>query len=406
MLSQCTLKLQLSRAASRLYTADGTQILSVPQLKAWAINECLQEHCAAADTTAQPADPTAQPAEPPHADPPHTDPLHPPDADSRGETSPVKRNPKRKSFSSVTLKPPPPPGRPGYEPLPQVTAEDLDAVDEDLQALILRSPVDVWVSCGEPFIPVEVVQRRQGQRWRSWLQKEKLLAELLMKKHKMRHLQGRRIAGQSLARMVPTLSPAQPVVVEGGWTQASLEELELKEDLQNMETHLAAVEASRAKNRTPVPSRQSRGLQDLYNQPDVKRVLAYRNGDPKRAAYVWGRSIEELLSNSGSRLGLSQPAACLYGADGGPLRSWAEVQRDMLVCVSAGAPFLTAEDCREKIEVRARYARAKKSCGPDGILLEMETQKGPATDVNTPGRWLALPWGTEAENQIPVMETQ
>ncbi|XP_064168071.1 doublecortin domain-containing protein 1-like isoform X2 [Anguilla rostrata] len=380
MLSQCTLKLQLSRAASRLYTADGTQILSVPQLKAWAINECLQEHCAAADTAAQPADPTAQPAEPPHADPPHTDPLHAPDADSRG--------------------------RPGYEPLPQVTAEDLDAVDEDLQALILRSPVDVWVSCGEPFIPVEVVQRRQGQRWRSWLQKEKLLAELLMKKHKMRHLQGRRIAGQSLARMVPTLSPAQPVVVEGGWTQASLEELELKEDLQNMETHLAAVEASRVKNRAPVPSRQSRGLQDLYNQPDVKRVLAYRNGDPKRAAYVWGRSIEELLSNSGSRLGLSQPAACLYGADGGPLRSWAEVQRDMLVCVSAGGPFLTAEDCREKIEMRARYARAKKSCGPGGILLELETQKGPTTDVNTPGRWLALPWGTEAENQIPVMETQ
>ncbi|KAJ8344325.1 hypothetical protein SKAU_G00316540 [Synaphobranchus kaupii] len=371
MLSQCTLKLELPRAASRLYTADGTQILSVPQLKAWIINDCLQEHCAAADPTAQPADPpdadpTAQPADPPDADP--------------------------------TAQPADTGGHPGYEPLPQVTAEDLDAVDEDLQALILRTPIDVWVSCGEPFIPVEVVQRRQRQRCRFWLQKEKLLVELLIKKHKMRHLQGRRISGQSPAKMVPTLSPAQPVVVEGGWTEASQEELELKQDLQSMETHLAEVEAVQAKNCAAVPNRQSKGLQDLYNQPDVKRVLAYRNEDPKQAAYVWGRSIEELLSNCVSRLGLPQPAVCLYRADGGPLHAWADVQRDMLVCVSAGGPFLTAKDCREKIEMRARYARAKKNRGPDGVRLEMETK------VNAPGGWLALPWATETENQIPIME--
>ncbi|XP_061077246.1 doublecortin domain-containing protein 1-like [Conger conger] len=358
MLAQCTLKLQLPRAASRLYTADGTQILSVPQLKAWTINECLQEHCAGADPAEQPTNPSDA----------HTG------------------------------------GCPGYEPLPQVTAEDLDAVDEDLQLLILRSPVHLWVSCGEPFIPVEAVQRKQEQRERSWLQKEKVLAELLIKKHKIRHLQGRRISGQSPARMVPTLSPAQPVVVEGGWTQASQEELQLMEDLHNMETHLAGVETAQAQKSISVPNRQSQGLQDLYNQPDVKRVRAYRNGHPKQAAYVWGRSIEELLSNSGPRLGLPQPAVCLYGADGGPLRAWAEVQRDMLVCVSAGGPFLTAEDCREKIEMKARYARAKKNCGSDDIRLEMETKKCPAE--STAGRWLALPWDTEAENQIPITENQ
>ncbi|KAJ8248925.1 hypothetical protein GJAV_G00229250 [Gymnothorax javanicus] len=363
MLAQCTLRLQLPRAASRLYVADGTQILSIPQLKAWAINECLQQHCAAPDTSVQPdSDPTAQTTDAPAAD-----------------TG----------------------GCRGYEPLPQVTAVDLDTVDEDLQRLILRKPVDVWVSCGEPFIPAEVVQSRRRQRSRRWRQKEKLLAELLMKRHKMRHLQGRRIFGQSPARMVPTQSPAQPVVMEGGWTQASQEELELMKDLQNVETHLAEMEVAQVQDRPPVPNRQSKGQWDVYEQPDVRRVLAYLNGHPRQAAYIWGRSIEELLLNSSSRLELSQPAVQLYRADGAPISTWAEVQRDMLVCVSSGGPFLTAKDCREKIELKANFARAMKNGGPDGIQWEMDTRLNPK--VNDPGRWLALPW-SEAENQIPIME--
>ncbi|KAG7473691.1 hypothetical protein MATL_G00098520 [Megalops atlanticus] len=384
LLSQCTTKLQLPRAACRLYTADGTQILTMQQLKAWAINKCLQEHCTNADTDVGTDKDTEADAD--------ADKVAQPTAHSSTDTG----------------------GQPGsgmartvcYESelLPQVTAEDLDAMDETLVALILRTPINVWVSCGEPFLPVDVVHKKQRQQWKNWQQKEKLLADLAIRRHRMRHMQGRRISGQSPARMVPTKSPAKPVVVEGGWTVVSQEEVKLMEDLQSMEVHLAEVEAMQAKNHKPILNKFSKSLNNLYNQPDVKRVLMYRNGDQTQAVYVWGQNIEELLSNSTSRLRLAQPASQLYTTDGEPLLAWADIERDMLICVSTGEPFLTAKDCKERVEMRASYVRMKKTHGPDGIRQEMEPKEGPL--VKAPSRCLALPWTTEAENQKPIPAKQ
>ncbi|XP_036390543.1 doublecortin domain-containing protein 1-like [Megalops cyprinoides] len=378
LLSQCTTKLQLPRAACRLYTSDGMQILTMQQLKAWAINKCLQEHCTNADTDVD----TDKDID---AD---TDKVAQPTAHSSTDTG---GQPGSGVARTVC---------PESELLPQVTTEDLDAMDKTLVALILRTPIDVWVSCGEPFLPVDVVHRKQRQQWKNWQQKEKLLADLAIKRHRMRHMQGRRISGQSPARMVPTKSPAKPVVVEGGWTVVSQEEVKLMEDLQNMEVHLAEVEAMQAKNYKPIRKKLSKSLTNLYNQPDVKRVLMYCNGDQKQAVYVWGQNIEELLSNSTSRLRLAQPASQLYTTDGEPLLAWADIERDMLICVSTGEPFLTAKDCKERVEMRASYVRMKKAHGPDGIRQEMEPKEGPL--VKAPSRCLALPWTTEAENQKPI----
>ncbi|KAK6319935.1 hypothetical protein J4Q44_G00090420 [Coregonus suidteri] len=100
LLSECTSLLQLTRAAQHLYTADGTQILTLHQLKAWALNDCLQ-----VDTET------------------HI------------------------------------PGPAGSETVFKVGAEDMSSVDEGLMALILRSPIHVWVSCGEPYLPSDGEER-------------------------------------------------------------------------------------------------------------------------------------------------------------------------------------------------------------------------------------------------------
>uniref|UniRef100_A0A8C7LU59 Uncharacterized protein n=1 Tax=Oncorhynchus mykiss TaxID=8022 RepID=A0A8C7LU59_ONCMY len=56
----------------------------------------------------------------------------------------------------------------------QVSAEDMSSVDDGLLTLILRSPIHVWVSCGEGLCG-------SGRR-------ERVLTDLGIKRHKMRHL--------------------------------------------------------------------------------------------------------------------------------------------------------------------------------------------------------------------------
>ncbi|CAB1313518.1 unnamed protein product [Coregonus sp. 'balchen'] len=181
----------------------------------------------------------------------------------------------------------------------KVGAEDMSSVDEGLMALILRSPIHVWVSCGEPYLPSD--ERAQPP----WCQ---------------------------------ACGPARPVVVEQSWLQPSHEELTLDQELHNTATQLAEMEALPEKDHRPLPQKTS---QELYHQPDVKRVKVYHNGDRHVSVHVWGQSIEELLSCSTVRLALSRSASRLYAADGRLLSSWEEIHRDMLLCVSSGQPFIS-----------------------------------------------------------------
>ncbi|XP_015193950.2 doublecortin domain-containing protein 1-like isoform X2 [Lepisosteus oculatus] len=357
LLSMCTHKLQLPRAASRLYVVDGTQILTVPQLKAWSVNECFQE-----DSTDEKEEADS--------------PVNTEDTDDL--TKSAKPSGKEKGSSRVEL-------------FPQVTAEDLDNIDETLLTLILRTPIDVWVSCGEPFLPIHALHRKKRMQKENWLQKEKVLADLVIKRHKMRHLQGRRMTSLQPACMIPTQNPIQPVVIEGGWTEASQEEVKLMEDVQNVEVQLSKVKAKQAKNRKPFLNKLVKDPRQLYDQPDVKRVLIYRNGDPKQVTYVWGKNIEELLANSTSKLNLIHPAVILYTPDGKHLTTWDEIERDALICVSSGETFISTKEHKQKIQIRANYARVRKAYGPAATNIVVEAKENPRVNVDT-NRCLALPY--------------
>uniref|UniRef100_A0A8C0J0N1 Uncharacterized protein n=1 Tax=Chelonoidis abingdonii TaxID=106734 RepID=A0A8C0J0N1_CHEAB len=168
--------------------------------------------------------------------------------------------------------------------------------------------------------------------------------------------------------MVPTKSPVQPIVVEGGWTEETQEEMKLMENIQHTETHFSEVQASQLKRSSPFSSKLlSSKHRCLYDQPSAKRVWAYLNGyKPKQGVYAWGKTISELLDNCTTRLNMQQP----------PLQSWDEIERDMLLCVSAGSPFLTI---KQQVEVRAIYARIRKQQGPDAtniVVSPSEKLKG------------------------------
>ncbi|VCW97615.1 unnamed protein product, partial [Gulo gulo] len=224
-----------------------------------------------------------------------------------------------------------------------VTSDSLDGIDKSLLALVLRNPIAIWVSCGEPFLSPKALQKAEKVEKQNWLKKDKILADLDTMKHKMRLLKGRRVAACQPAAMVPNKSPVQPVVVEGGWTEQTQEEIKLMELIRHTETHLSAVQEPQAKRNSPVETtRIALGQSSLYQQPNAKRVWIYLNGGrPEDGTYAWGKTISELLNDCSFRLKMVRPATTLYTPDGEPIHSWDDIERDMVICVSTGHGFIT-----------------------------------------------------------------
>ncbi|XP_051885334.1 doublecortin domain-containing protein 1-like isoform X2 [Pristis pectinata] len=332
LLAMCTQRLELTRPARRLYTADGSLILTVSELIAASANDTSQE-----------------------------------------QELEIRQAEGDKDWTLT----------PGDNYL--VTREELKINPS------FRNPIEVWVSSGEPFVPLSESNKRLRLQQKHWLQKEKVLSDLDKMKHKMRHLQGRRMGSMDPANMVPTKCPVQPVVVEGGWTEPSPEEVKLMEDVQNMEMHLSEVQNVLMKERPSVLSKLVSSQRLLYSQPNVKRVLAYLNGDcPDQGVYAWGKTIPELLENCTTQLKLRSAAKLLFSPDGEQITSWERLERDMLVCVSLGEPFMTSTASRQRVEIRANYARVQKQYGQDATNIVVRSRRNLKVQAEAPSPFLAI----------------
>ncbi|XP_063800511.1 doublecortin domain-containing protein 1 isoform X2 [Pseudophryne corroboree] len=330
LLAMCTKELDLPRPACRLYTDDGTAILKLSSLIAWAVRDFFKQN---KEYIRKEENDTANVT------------------DSQKDVQTLNETP-------VTT--------PSH-------SEDL-TVDEYLLCYILRHPIEVWVSCGEPFLLLKAMERSEKQKKMRWLQKRNILSGRNLMKHKIRQLQGRRVKSLAPPSMVPTRSPAQPVLVEGGWTEVTNEELKLREEIESVEMHLSDMQVPQSKI-YPVVANSKKAL---YNFPAMKRVLAYINGgNVDHAVYAWGKSLEELLEDCTLKLSMQhQPAERLYTVTGEQVASWDNVTKDILLCVSAGEPFITKKASREKIKVKADYARIRKKYGPGATDVIISTPSG------------------------------
>ncbi|XP_029438990.1 doublecortin domain-containing protein 1 isoform X2 [Rhinatrema bivittatum] len=359
LLSMCTRRLELPRPACRLYTKNGTLMLTLSSLVAWAVNESLGESDLEEQHNAETANINSQ------------------------EELPEKQMDSEKSKYSV----------------PQVTPEELSHMDDTLLSFILKNPIEVWVSSGEPFISLDVFQKAERMERINWLKKEHILTDLNTMRHKIRHLQGRRLTTLKPAKMVPTKSPAQPVVVEGGWMEETPEETKLWEHIQQMETHLSEVQALQPKRHQSASTKTAADQKSLYSQPATKRVLVYLNGGrAEEGIFSWGQTIKELLDNCTSRLCMPQPAKVLYTCTGEQVKSWDGIERDMVLCVSAGEPFLSRKAGKQKVEIRANYARIRKQQGPCATDVVISPSKNFNMQVKPPDFLLALPSTMEKLN--------
>ncbi|XP_006883785.1 PREDICTED: doublecortin domain-containing protein 5 [Elephantulus edwardii] len=325
LLTECTKQLGLSRVASKLYTKDGTIIHTLHDLVSWAVDESFIQRDSK-DTKR-------------HANPVGT------------EETAIKEIPKTEVQSKSLLKP--------------VTSDHLCGIDESLFDLVFRNPIAIWVSCGEPFLPLNALQKEKLEK-QNWIKKDKILADLDTMKHKLRQLKGRRVAACQPTILVPTKSAVQPVVVEGGWTQQSQEEIKLVELIRHTEAHLSEVQDLQFKGESPISTKHAEVKQSrLYKQPNMKRVWVYLNGGrPEDGTYAWGRTISELLDACSSRLKMVHPARRLYTPEGEQIHSWDDIERDMVICVSMGHSFVTQRELNQMMEIRANYTRIRRQKGP------------------------------------------
>ncbi|XP_077178070.1 doublecortin domain-containing protein 1 isoform X2 [Paroedura picta] len=357
LLSLCTKQLELYRAACRLYTSKGTLILTLQDLIMWAVNDFFrkQESKEAEECAISVPGP-------------------------KGNVSVLfaKDNPAEemniKCASSV------------------MTPDSL--IDDHLLSIIIRNPIEVWVSSGEPFLPLNTLQKAERQERQNWLEKDKILANLDAMKHKMRQLQGRRRTKFQPASMVPTKSPLQPVVVEGGWTEETEEEMKLMENILHTEVHLSEIQAFQFKRTSP--KLLSKIHRSVYIQPTTKRVWVYMNGyRPEQGIHAWGKTMAELLDSCTMQLKLPQPAKILYTPHGDQLQSWDEIERDMVLCVSTGQPFISRKAMKHDVDIRALYARIQKQQGPEATDIIVSPSQTMIRQVNMNSSLLALTCGTD-----------
>ncbi|XP_019624711.1 PREDICTED: uncharacterized protein LOC109470271 [Branchiostoma belcheri] len=275
------------------------------------------------------------------------------------------------------------------------TRQRHSSVDVNIQELI-RHPIPVWVSCGEPFISPDVVasQRALDQVHRE--ERESVLKELQKEKHILHQMQGRRYKGLSHPRFVPTTSSRNPVMLEGGWMEPTRDEVTREEAVEKLETHLSEVKAVQKveRKKAGVGPRTVRTNRKLYEQPTTKRVLVYPNGESAdKAVYAWGANLQQLLESCTIRLNLQRAARTLYTADGQKVQSWDDVERDQLLCVSSGESYMNNKASRRKVEVKAAWSRARKQEGMEATdVLTVTPRTNPKVEVDPYGPpVLALP---------------
>ncbi|XP_070200716.1 doublecortin domain-containing protein 1-like isoform X2 [Littorina saxatilis] len=196
--------------------------------------------------------------------------------------------------------------------------------------VILRYPIEVWVSSGKSFVAPEIVESKEENRRKKRAVQSKVCLELDVEKHCLRQMKGRRFKDRSPGRYRSTLSEKQPVVLEGHWQDATIAEHDKHHSVNKLQGHLGEILSNHKRDRSHIVGINMSG--PLYKQPVMKRILAYPNGDsPEHAQMVWGETMTELLDNTTLKLALWKKARCFYTEDGKRIETIDDIQPEQLL---------------------------------------------------------------------------
>nr|XP_022337319.1 uncharacterized protein LOC111133328 isoform X2 [Crassostrea virginica] len=393
ILSQCTHKLGLASAARKIFTEDGTLVMEIDDLIDWAVenykslmvDQLERILHGKENTTAEDEEDAKEPLQ--EKDEEQMGDNSQPEGDNsgeveRGEGEGQDSNAEGGDNAEVDQQEQSKVQREREQILSQVQIPPVD--------VILRYPIEVWVSSGPEFFPPEKVETKLENRKKRRAFRSAVSLELDMEKHILRQMKGRRLEAQNPGEYRSTRSSRQPVIVENNWQEPTVAE-QLKHDtVHKLETHLAEVKAVQKEKIRSVSINTNRRL---YQQPDMKRVLVYPNGESvERALYVWGETLEEILDNATIKLGMWGQARIIYNMEGKKVEKFDEINKDELLCVSMGKPFCKPKNAIDGIEIKANWGRARKQYGPAATDLVVTAPANPKVNVDPfgpPG--LALP---------------
>lgn len=374
VLDQCTYRLGLNSAARRIYTEDGTMILEIEDLIDWAVENyktLMAEFLQGKDAKVEDLEEEQQTEK--GEKPGEQDKTLRERGEGEGQDSPEDgQQDQDKDHAEVDQQ--------------EATklAKEREMVLSQIQVpgveTILRYPIEVWVSSGKEFVAPEIVESKIENRRKKRAFRSAVSLELDMEKHILRQMKARRFEEMDPGELKPTRNSQHPVIIEGNWQEPTVEE-QLKHDtVHKLETHLAEVKKNQTEKRKTMSIVTSGRL---YKQPDTKRVMVYPNGESlERAVYVWGNTLEEILDNSTAKLGMWQKARLIYTMEGKLITKFEAINRDELLCVSGGKPFTKPQGCREDIEIKANWTRARKEYGPSATDFTVDAPDNPKVNVD------------------------
>ncbi|CAL1540465.1 unnamed protein product [Lymnaea stagnalis] len=259
--------------------------------------------------------------------------------------------------------------------------------------VILRAPIEVWVSSGKPFVSPEVVESKEENRRKKRNFRAQVCLALDIEKHVLRLMKGRRLEQMAPGTYKSTLSSKQPVVIEKHWQEPTVEEQDKHDTVHKLQSHLGEIRANQSES---ISSHTGIKLDSrLYQQPNMKRVRVYPNGQSlERAIYVWGGSMQEILDSATAKLSFWKQAKIVYNQNGDRILNFDDIERDQLLCVSMGKSFMQPTNEKLNIEIKASWGRARKQYGSMATDVVVDVQKNPKVDVDPFGPpLLALPIG-------------
>uniref|UniRef100_A0A8B9EAW6 Uncharacterized protein n=1 Tax=Anser cygnoides TaxID=8845 RepID=A0A8B9EAW6_ANSCY len=130
--------------------------------------------------------------------------------------------------------------------------------------------------------------------------------------------------------LVHARSPIQPVIVKpcGGWTKRTQEQMKLIPNALYTETYYSELQSKGNFSlllKLPPPKQRC-----LYDQPAAKRIVLIFAAPAHIIIYLY--FLFHLLDNHTFQLNAQQPAKALY-----------EIERDVVLFVSSGEPFMSRE---------------------------------------------------------------
>ncbi|CAG5132456.1 unnamed protein product, partial [Candidula unifasciata] len=236
ILANCTSRLGLSSAARRMYLEDGSVVLDIDDLVKFATENCKTEMI---NSILQKGDHYSQ----------HT----------------------KEEHKSI-----------------QERDKLLENIDLPPLDVILRAPIEVWVSSGKAFVSPETVESKEENFRKKRQFRAQVCQALEIEKHILRQLKGRRLEQKKPAVYRSTLSSQQPVVIEQQWQAPTVEEQDKHLSIEKLQTHLSEIRANQQEGKVVF---KGVNLQSkLYDQPNMKRVAVFPNGmSADKSVYVWGK---------------------------------------------------------------------------------------------------------------------